>query len=221
MQKPKRDFIFIDESGEPGTETSYYILGLLHITDKTIDNINLHLGAFRYFGNIKKELKSTKLNHTQRDKLLNILKYSVNNQDVHDFTKATSVYANKKNYKGNYLGNNEEEKDATRFRHFMVRRLLEFHFSKNKPQTNEIELIFDRFHSGETKEQQMRNYLRKLSYLKILPNFLHITQADSRYLELLQVVDWVAGSVKEKFFTHPERDHEDLFNFIDIKEVFK
>jgi len=31
MALPKRDFIFIDESGDPGSATGYYILGLLHI----------------------------------------------------------------------------------------------------------------------------------------------------------------------------------------------
>lgn len=100
-----------------------------------------------------------------------------------------------------------------------MRRLLEFHFQKNKSQSNEIEIVIDRFHSDEAKEQQMKNYLRKLSYLSFLPNFLHIIQADSRYLELLQIVDWVAGSVKEKYFIHPDREYGDLFKYINIKEI--
>lgn len=214
---PKRDFIFIDESGEPGEETPYYIQGLLHITDESLKKINIHLGAFRYFGDIKGELSSTRLNQFQKEKLLNILKDSMNNNL---FVAATSVFVNKQNYKGNYLREGVGiPKDAARFRHFVIRRLLEFHFENYKSQSNEIEIVIDRFHSAELKEQQMRNYLRKLSFLKILPNFLHITQADSRYLELLQITDWVAGSVKEKFFIHPERDYNDLFKYIKIREI--
>ena len=66
----------------------------------------------------------------------------------------------------------------------------------------------------------MRNYLRTDRF-NALPDFLHIIQADSRYVELLQIVDWISGSVKEKFFTHPERDYGDLFNYINVKEILK
>lgn len=214
----KRDFIFIDESGEPGEETPYYIQGLLHITDESLKKINVHLGAFRYFGNIRGELKSTKLNKLQKEKLLDILECSIENNN---FVKASSVFVNKENYKGNYLKEKPDiPKDATRFRHFMIRRLLEFHFQNNKSQSNEVEIVIDRFHSDEFKEQQMRNYLRKLSSINnLLPNFLHIIQADSRYLELLQVADWIAGSVKEKVFTYPDREYGNLFKYIKVGEI--
>lgn len=217
MTKSKRDFIFIDESGEPGKETPYYIEGLLHVTDETLKKINIHLGAFRYFGDIRKELKSTKLNQSQREKLSNILEHSMRNNI---FVAATAVFVNKKRYTGNYLEDKAGlPKNAAKFRHFIMRRLLEFHFENYHPQSNEIEIIVDRFHSDELREQQMRNYLRKLSSLKILPRFLHIIQADSRYIELLQITDWIAGSVKEKFFIHPEREYNNLFKYIKVREI--
>ncbi|HHD92170.1 MAG TPA: DUF3800 domain-containing protein [Candidatus Portnoybacteria bacterium] len=219
MIKPKRDFIFIDESGEPGQKTPYYIEGLLHITDETLRKIDVHLGALRYFGNIRNELKSTRLNQIQREKLSDILKYLMKDNT---FIAATAVFVNKKKYTGNYLEDKIKiPKNATKFRHFVMRRLLEFHFKNYHPQSSEIEIIVDRFHSDEFKEQQMRNYLRKLSSLKILPRFLHIIQADSRYVELLQVADWIAGSIKEKFFIHPEREYNDLFKYIKVREIIK
>ena len=96
----KRDFIFIDESGEPGEETPYYIQGLLHITDESLKKINIHLGAFRYFGDIRGELKSTRLSQSQKEKLLTILKDSIKNNF---FIAATSVFVNKERYEGHYL----------------------------------------------------------------------------------------------------------------------
>lgn len=213
----KRDFIFIDESGGPGEDTPYYIQGLLHITDESLKKVNIHLGAFRYFGNISEELKSTRLNKFQKEKLSTILKSSIDNNI---FIKATAVFVDKKNYKGNYLRERIGfPKDAARFRHFIMRRLLEFHFKEYHLQSQELELIIDRFHSDEAKEQQMKNYLRKLTSLKLLPNFLHIIQADSRYLELLQITDWVAGSIKEKFFTHSDRKYDDLFKYFKVCEI--
>jgi hypothetical protein len=210
----KRDFIFIDESGEPGQEIKYYILGLLHITDVSLKNINTHLGAFRYFGCIKRELISTRLNKLQKEQLLNILKISINNND---FIKASAIYVNKDNYQGPYL---KSDFNPNYFRNLMIRKLLEFHFSENKPQSKEIELIIDRFYSLEEQEQKMRNYLRTDKY-NLLPNFLHIIQADSRYVELLQIADWISGSVKEKFFTHPERNYGDLFDYIMVKQILR
>ncbi|MBL7156451.1 MAG: DUF3800 domain-containing protein [Candidatus Pacebacteria bacterium] len=212
----KRDFIFIDESGDPGNETEYYILGLLHITDVSLKKMNTDLGALRYFGNIKKELKSTRLNFAQKQYLFNIIKSRINSGE---FIKASALYIKKENFSGTYLFDQPGlARDATKFRHYVLRRLLEFHFKYVKPQSNEIEIIVDRFHALENKEQQLRNYLR-IDVHNILPKFLHIIQADSRYVDLLQVADWVAGCVKEKFFTHPERNYEDLFQYIKIHEL--
>ena len=215
----KRDFIFIDEAGDPGEETPYFIQGLLHITDESLKKINVHLGAFRYFGNVDKELKSTKLNGLQKQKLLAVLKCAVVESG---FVAATSVFVSKENYVGRYIKEAPglPPKDATRFRHFMIRRLLEFHFKNKKVQSDTVEIIFDRIHPGEEKERYLKNYLRKLGALSLLPNFLHIIQVDSRYVELLQLTDWIAGAVKEKYFTHPERDFNDFFDYVKVKQIY-
>ncbi|MBU2220145.1 DUF3800 domain-containing protein [Patescibacteria group bacterium] len=211
-RRPKRDFLFIDESGEPGLETDYYILGLVHLTDISFEKMNIHLGALRYFGNIKKELKSTDLNPLQREKLHAILKIM---SSQGDFLKATAVFVRKGRYSGPYL---LASQDSLKFRHYILRKLLECHFEKFQPQTNEIELILDRFHTGEDKERQMRNYLRTDRY-NCLPDFLHIVQVDSRYIDFLQIADWVAGTIKEVYFTHPERKYKDLSHYIHICEI--
>jgi len=215
MAKSKRDFIFIDESGEPGEKTHYYIQGLLHITDESLKKLNIHLGAFRYFGSIKRELKSTRLTKLQREQLLNILKLSI---DDNNFVKASAVYVNKSDYKGPYL--RKDDFNPCYFRNLIIRKLLEFHFQNNNPQSKEIEIVVDRIYSSEIQEQHLRNYLRTDKYNRI-PDFLHIIQADSRYVELLQIADWISGSVKEKFFTHPEREYGDLFRYIKVKKILR
>ncbi|MEF3692138.1 MAG: DUF3800 domain-containing protein [Candidatus Moraniibacteriota bacterium] len=218
IKKPKRDFIFLDESGDPGNFTDYYITGLIHVTDLSLKKLNIHLGALRYFGGVRNELKSTSLNQLQKEHLLDVLKISMHDGN---FVKASAVFVNKKNYKGNYLEDNElYKKDPIKFRHFVLRRLLEFHFSKEKAQSREIELVVDRFHSDESKEQQLRNYLRDIR-ITTLPEFIHIIQADSRYVEMLQIADWISGSVKEKFFVHKERNFNDLFSYIKVDEIVK
>ena len=71
---PKRDFLFVDESGDPGTFSPYYILGLLHVTDVSLKELNVHLGAMRYFGSVKREIKSSRITREQREQLLHILR---------------------------------------------------------------------------------------------------------------------------------------------------
>jgi len=70
------------------------------------------------------------------------------------FLKASAIYIDKNKYEGNYIDDKPgHPKDATRFRHFAMRRLLEFHFQKFPPQSREVELVIDRFHSTDAKEQ--------------------------------------------------------------------
>lgn len=215
--RPKRDFLFIDESGDPGSFSEYYILALLHITDVSLKEINLHLGAMRYFGSVKRELKSSRITQEQREQLIRIL------HDAHSstFVRASAIYIPKKEYRGIYLTDRFDQKlDPSRFQNLALRRLLEYHFSICKQQSQEIELVVDRFFTSEAAENKMRGYLRKDKYGR-LPAFLHITQADSRYVELLQVADWIAGAVKERFFTHEDRDFADLFQYIKTKKLTK
>mgnify|MGYP001575619523 CR=1 FL=1 len=212
---PKRDFLFVDESGDPGTFSPYYILGLLHVTDVSLKELNVHLGAMRYFGSVKREIKSSRITREQREQLLHILR------DAHDhtFVRASAIYLTKSKYQGVYLTDRPDQTiDPSRFQNLMLRRLLEHHFSICTPQSHEVELVVDRFYRSENLEDRMRSYLRADKHGR-LPAFLHITQADSRYVELLQVADWIAGAVKERFFTHKDRDCADLFKYINTAKI--
>lgn len=214
QRMPARDFIFIDEAGEPSLASNYYALGLIHVTDIALEKINIHLGALRYFGKIKKELKSTSLSPDQKESISEIILSVAGETFVH----ASAVYVDKSRYEGKYLGKDELPPDGTRFRNHIARELLEFHFSQFSPQSPEIELIFDRIYLSEKQERRLRNYLSN-DQPKSLPSFKFIIQADSRYVELLQVADWIAGVVKEKYFTHPERNYREILEFINLKRL--
>lgn len=214
---PKRDFLFIDESGDAGSFSPYYILGLIHVTDVSLKELNIHLGALRYFGSVQRELKSSRVTPEQREQLFRILAYA----HQHCFVRASAVFVSKNEYGGIYLADRRDQpKDPVHFQNLMLRRLLEHHFVVFKPQSQEVELIVDRFFRSETLEIKMRHYLRADKHGH-LPEFLHITQADSRYVELLQVADWVAGAVKEQFFTHKGRVANDFFRYINVVKILK
>ncbi|MEK9156932.1 MAG: DUF3800 domain-containing protein [Patescibacteria group bacterium] len=51
---PKRDFLFIDETGDPGNDFSnggsnYFALGCFHVTDLSLEQLHRHLFAMGYF----------------------------------------------------------------------------------------------------------------------------------------------------------------------------
>lgn len=208
---PKRDFLFLDESGEPGTASEYYISGLIHLTDESLSQFNPHIGAMRYFGHVREELKSTNLDKKKKDQILTILRLAL---AENAFVKATALYVDKSQYVGPYLRDLPScPADALKFRHLILRKHLEWHFSLYPPQSNEIELIIDRVQATEFQHEMMRNYLQRKQH-NSLPNFLHIIQADSRYVEWLQIADWVSGVVKERYFTHKERDYGETFSCI-------
>ena len=64
---PRHDFLFVDESGDPGfapdpetgdlLSSSYYVSAVLHLCDDSFGNINKHVPAFRYFSGLNRELK--------------------------------------------------------------------------------------------------------------------------------------------------------------------
>jgi hypothetical protein len=194
-KQPKRDFLFIDESGDPGLFTDYYIVGILHVTDVDIKKLNVDLGAFRYFGNVNAELKSGSTKPFRKERLLQILK----NSDA----KMSASYIIKSEYEGPFLG-----KESNKFRHYILRQAIFEHFKVYNAESNEIEVIIDRF-ENEHFESTLRSYLR-VNKFNPLPSLLHIIMADSRYVDLLQVADWVAGCVKDKFFKNTKTDTSNI-----------
>jgi hypothetical protein len=57
----KREFLFIDESGDPGigpgSNPTYLIAGV-HLSEKALEAVRLHLACFRYHHAVTKELKN-------------------------------------------------------------------------------------------------------------------------------------------------------------------
>jgi hypothetical protein len=59
MASDKAEFIFIDESGDPGFPGSnpIYILSAVHMNAAAFNSFRLHLASFRYFHEVTRELK--------------------------------------------------------------------------------------------------------------------------------------------------------------------
>lgn len=208
-----RDFIFIDESGDPGKvdreDTSdFYMVTALHVTDISMRKLIDHFVRLRYFKGFNKEIKNVYKDKKLLKILLDIYEWINQNNDVY----FTSSFLEKNNYSGPYLS--EESYGGYNpkyFRNYILKRTLEGHFCKYKPLSKEIEIVIDRFCSKKENEVELFRYLREGEFL---PEILHLVQVDSRYTEGIQLTDLLCRVVKaEKIDNWEVFKNKDL-NFV-------
>lgn len=212
-----RVFLFIDETGDPGhpserSASRYYQLNISIIHRNSLASMHKHLAAFRYFKDSGKELKK----HTRDAKILaGVFDDLVKKSNV----LFVSFILEKEKYTGPYLqkiGKTEFAYNPNKFRNFVVRRSLEYIFTKLvtiNPEMNNLELVFDRYLESEEDEENFKKYLRG-NYR--LPAFEKIVQVDSEYSEAVQVSDFIGRFVKEYCFDHNENMTTNVFDFIKI-----
>lgn len=175
---PKRDFVFIDESGDPGFRSTHFACIALHTTDVGLRAVTECLAALRFYRSMYAELKPLHEDPRIRPKLAEMLRTL---QDA-GHVRYTVTYLEKSRYTGWYLGVGQ----GTRFRNSQVRRLLEAHLSHVPAWTSEIELVFDR-HSHSAS--QLRDFVDYLGGNRALPKLSSVTAVDSRYVEAIQLAD--------------------------------
>lgn len=108
---------------------------------------------------------------------------------------ASVVYLDKRRYTGDYLKPGGVRPQSTLyFRNRVLRCLLEFHFASYELMSRQYELILDRTDMTPSQVRNLETYLRNSRGL-IAPRL--ITQADSIYVEGLQVVDNIASGFKD------------------------
>ena len=188
----KRDFLFIDEFGDTGqiqsTSADYFGLSVLHVNESGIADLESHFSKFRYFGCMRKELKHAYNKH-QKHIIEDIFNEIEENCDVN----CSLGFFIKRKYKGPYL--KDDSYDSSKLRNFTIRRVLEEHFAKFPPESESVELIFDRYN---TQKEYTENLLEYLNGNYNLPNFTEIVQIDSLCCTPIQLSDLFVRVVKEK-----------------------
>jgi len=204
-REAERTFLFIDETGDPGhpshrDASRFFQLNIVVASRSGVQEVVKHFSRFRYFRDAGKELER----YVQRDieKIRELFEITA----AHSAVRYYSFYLDKSAYIGPYLkqiGVSKHDYNPYKFRNFIVRMALEkvfrdimFALLKLTPEP-EIELVFDRYLTSETDEQNLRQYLRG-NYK--LPNFLHIVQVDSEYSDLVQVSDLLGKLTKKTVF---------------------
>ena len=201
---PKHDYLFVDESGDPGyrldlasgelVSTPYYTAAVLHLTDDAFVHINRHMAAFRYYSGMNRELKLPREQPAVNRLLEPIGELSESGESIW----ASAVYLDKRGYTGYYLkGERGRSPYPARFRNFVLRRLLEHHFRSYAVESSQYELVLDRFEMTLAEEDELRSYLAE-NY--DIPTPTRITHASSIYVEGLQLVHHIANGFRDAPF---------------------
>ena len=198
---PKNDFIFVDESGDPGYQidpdsgdlvgSEHYVAATLHVCDDSIRFINEHVAAFRYLARMSRELKLPP-GQPIFDSLMEPIGALA--RTGHNIW-ASVIYLDKRRYTGSYLKpGGRRPANAVQFRNYIIRRLLEFHFKHYPLASNQYDLVLDRIEMTKEQNENLQNYLAG-NYN--IPTPTNITHASSIYVESLQIVHHIASGYKD------------------------
>jgi len=142
------EFIFIDESGDPGDPailgaSPLYLLVATHMDEMTYRDFTAHVAAFRYFHGVNREFKAwgglLKMPPTIQWRTL--MEYLSDRTVAGDIT-TTATWMDKATYKANrgpYLAPGQ----STLFRHFQIRLLLERHRAR-RAWGPDVDIVLDR-----------------------------------------------------------------------------
>ena len=110
-------------------------------------------------------------------------------------------------YGGRYLKGSDIEASAAEWPYYLcnyvLRHLLEFHFLREcMVSSGQMDLVLDRVGLSEAQHKNSLDYLNSRSTVPLrkpfsIPQIVHLTEADSRYVGGLQIAHLLAEVVKE------------------------
>ena len=191
MPDPKREFIFIDEHGDPGPVglgSVRFATCAVHVTDVSLAKLVECFSDMRFYRQVYGEVKSLHQDPRLRPKLVEMLAHMNAGHGV----QFSVTHLDKATYTGPYLAPGQ----GIEFRNFQVRRLLEWHLHNSPLVTQQCELVFDR-HGHSVA--QLAEFVRYINNNWDLPGFAYITAADSLYVESVQVADLALSLFRKKY----------------------
>lgn len=188
-----RRFLFVDESGDPGSESKFFLIAVVDLSRDALSEWRRLVAPYRHHNGLWKEMKSAGLNRTGRpytqacDLLTAVLGY--------ENAAATVSWADKTSYTGPYLGRNGSPVVPLKFRNFLTRMTFERHFQTNPViHPTEVEVVFDRISLNQEDRQNLEQYL---SNNHRLPTFHDYTHVDSDYVDTVFLPDLAVTVVKD------------------------
>ncbi|WP_409200274.1 DUF3800 domain-containing protein [Methanobrevibacter sp. DSM 116169] len=192
------DYLFIDESGLLGTKSDYFvIIGLLTKDNKSIDNIIKHIRRYKF----KKQLNSISELKDPKDPK-EIIEYLLRKLNEKDYKIIATVFNKKNIYKYDYDNNYQLLYDN-----------IASEIAKKLEINDNLQVYVDR----SKKPNEIVNFNKTFKNNIYNPNNynINITHEDSMSLKGLQVADYVAWSIFQKY----ERNNPYFIDILNKKNI--
>jgi hypothetical protein len=218
------NFVFVDETGDPGSDIAkgaslYFGMALLSVKDKDYKALRLLLSQIHWLRGTATSIELRRTYNKSLD-LMRGLKELAN----HGVISASGLYINKEDYGGRYLTWSDVEVTqgewAYYLRNYLLRHLLELHFSSSNSLTDPVELVLDRGIVAE--RQNTYDYLNSKTKIPLresfsIPPIRHLTICDSEYVGGLEIAHVLADILKETIKGDITPEVKAVSDFVRIK----
>jgi len=221
--KKSFNYIFVDESGDPGKPfktdslgdkiptgaSFYYILSAVCTNSQQLFLLENKVMEVKNKFGYKKEIKSTDVSLPLYKALLNIL----NQLDI----KAYYRLVDKRKYKGKFAA--QGRKNHNVFDEYNLVKLV--NLATRKSGFLDAEIVIDRADRRllDGNFENCDNYLKKRVNTKTIQRIKHVTHVNSEYVNAMQMSDLVSGAIKDHF-TKRNTDLKKVINKSLLVKIF-
>ena len=215
MVNKSYNYIFVDESGDPGKPfkinsegkkiptgaSLYYILSAICINSCQLFLLEDRIIEIKNKFGYKKEIKSTDVSLNLYKALLNIL----NKLDIKTYYRLVD----KKKYKGKFAAPGRKNHNV--FDEYNLVKLV--NLATRKSNFLNAEVVIDRADRRllDGNFENCDNYLKKRVNTKTIQRIKHVTHVNSEYVNAMQMSDLISGAIKE-YFTKRNTDLRKVIN---------
>jgi hypothetical protein len=221
-------YLFVDETGDPSNKvdlgsSQYFGMALLQVGSDYYSAVRKVISYYRWLSGMFAELKKL----PQKTIVgLNVLR-GIMPLAEEGLVSASGLYIDKTKYGGRYLTwsdvTAQEDEWPYYLRNYLLRHLLEFHFSPEGISIDTFDLVLDRIMLTEPQRVNTLNYLNSKSPIPLsepfkIPSISYLTIADSEYIGSLQLVHLLAELVKEYAKNTISEEQMKLSKFLRVTE---
>jgi hypothetical protein len=201
-------FVFVDETGEPGKRnifslgsTPYFGMVAISILGRDYKALRLLLSQIHWLRGTATFMELRRTYNKSLD-LMRGLKELAN----HGVILASGLFINKGDYGGRFLKWSDTDVPKSEWeyylRNYLLRHLLELHFSNNSSLADTVDLVLDRVTLSENQRKNTYDYLNSKTGKPLrepfaIPPIEYLTIGDSEYVGGLEIAHVLANILRE------------------------
>ena len=224
----KMIFVFVDETGDPARRkilssgsTPYFGMVAISIIDKEYSALRLLLSQIHWLRGTATSIELRRTYNKSLD-LMRGLRELANNGII----LASGLFINKGDYGGRYLKWSDVDVPKREWRYYLrnylLRHLLELHFSGNRSLVDTVDLVLDRVTLSESQRKETYDYLNSKTRQPLrepfaIPHIEYLTIGDSEYVGGLEIAHVLANILRGKIKGEITPEVTEVSDFVRIE----